>query len=128
MLCRFEMLFTSKTMSTHCVEVSINRMSTFLLPRYKTVPSVAHSQLFNRNVKLKIASTEKIVSIHRAVRICKVNLSPFSDYNVYCRAVVNITDNSCTKQANLSIFGPKIKSCFKSRAGYNGARTVHVSL
>ena len=43
---------------------SINRMSTFLLPCYKAVPSVAHSQLFNRNVKLKIASTEKIVSVH----------------------------------------------------------------
>ena len=59
-------IYFQNNVNPMCV-VSINRMSTFLLPRYKAVPSVAHSQLFNRNVKLKIASTEKIVSIHRAV-------------------------------------------------------------
>ena len=44
---------------------------------------------------------------------------------LYCRAerLDSVTDNLCTKQENSSIFGSKIRG-FKSRAGYNGTRTV----
>ena len=42
---------------------------------------------------------------------------------LYCRAV-SVTDNLCTKRENSSIFGSKIRG-FKSRAGYNGTRTIH---
>ena len=54
-----------------------------------------------------------------------VYILPHFHYGLYCRAA-NITDNLCTKQGNSSIFGPKIKSGFKLRAGYSGARTVHI--
>ena len=47
---------------------------------------------------------------------------PIFNCGLYCRAV-SITDNLCTKQVNSSIFEPKIRG-FKSRVGYNGARTV----
>ena len=48
---------------------------------------------------------------------------PIFQCSLYCRAVI-ITDNLCTKQGNSSIFEPKIHS-FKSRADYNGWRSVY---
>ena len=57
---------------------------------------------------------------------------PIFHCSLYCRAV-SITDNLCSKQENSSILGFKIfsiiiESSFKSRAGYNGVRTVDKSV
>ena len=53
-------------------------------------------------------------------------------FGLYIRAV-SITDNLCNKERNSSIYEPKIRgyripSDFKSRAGYNGMRTVDRSI
>ena len=49
---------------------------------------------------------------------------PPSGFKKLPTPLVSVIDNLCTKQGNSSIFGSKIRG-FKSRAGYNGARTVY---
>ena len=76
-----------------------------------------------------MCTAKKIVSLHflsvkwsASIWVWKRIFQPIC-CGLYCKAVT-ATDNLCSKQGNFSIFGFIFKSCFRSRAGYNGLLTV----